>query len=106
MTIYEYLCKKCNKKHEILQKMSEPARTQCPDCGQETLQKQVSAAGFQLKGTGWYVTDFKDKKPAAATEKPSDNAAGEAKQEKSDNSSQETKLQTSKESKKDAQTET
>jgi putative FmdB family regulatory protein len=48
---------------EALQNLSEAPLTLCPECGKETLQKKVSAAGFQLKGTGWYETDFKDKKP-------------------------------------------
>ena len=69
MPIYEYRCGSCGFEAEFLQKVSEPLRTQCPECGKATLQKLVSAAGFQLKGNGWYVTDFKNKdkgaKPAA-----------------------------------------
>jgi putative FmdB family regulatory protein len=61
--IYEYKCDQCDHKLEMLQKISdEPAKT-CPECGEEGLRKLISAAAFKLKGTGWYETDFKDKKP-------------------------------------------
>lgn len=63
MPIYEYKCDNCDHRLEKLQKISdEPAKT-CPECGKDTLRKLVSAAAFKLKGTGWYETDFKDKKP-------------------------------------------
>lgn len=61
MPIYEYQCSNCGHQLEALQNLSEAALTHCPECGQDTLKKKVSAAGFQLKGTGWYATDFKDK---------------------------------------------
>jgi putative FmdB family regulatory protein len=66
MPIYEYRCAECGQDHEVLQKVSEPPLTVCPACGKPALQKQLSAAGFQLKGSGWYATDFKGpaKKPA------------------------------------------
>ena len=66
MPIYEYRCAECGHEHEALQKVSEPPLTVCPACGKPALQKQLSAAGFQLKGSGWYATDFKGpvKKPA------------------------------------------
>jgi len=60
MPIYEYRCTNCGTQKDILQKMSEAPLTTCPDCGQETFNKQISAAGFQLKGGGYYATDFKD----------------------------------------------
>jgi putative FmdB family regulatory protein len=61
--IYEYKCDECDHRLEKLQKISdEPAKT-CPECGEDGLRKLVSAAAFKLKGTGWYETDFKDKKP-------------------------------------------
>ena len=65
MPIYEYRCRDCGKEHEVLQKVSEPPLTECPACGKPALQKLLSAAGFQLKGSGWYATDFKGggKKP-------------------------------------------
>jgi putative FmdB family regulatory protein len=69
MPLYEYHCTHCGNHTELLQKISdEPAKT-CPHCHQDHLVKQISAAGFQLKGSGWYVTDFRDKKPASSTTK-------------------------------------
>lgn len=62
MPIYEYACTACDHKLEVLQKMSDDPLEQCPVCQQNTLKKLVSAAGFRLKGTGWYETDFKGKK--------------------------------------------
>ena len=59
MPIYEYKCAACDEALEKLQKMSDAPLTKCPKCGEETLKKQISAAGFRLKGTGWYETDFK-----------------------------------------------
>ena len=61
MPIYEYQCDACGHRLETLQKISEPPLKDCPACGKPTLRKLVSAAAFQLKGTGWYVTDFRDK---------------------------------------------
>ena len=69
MPIYEYHCQACGSELEILQKISEPPRRQCPDCGENQLKKLVSAASFQLKGTGWYATDFKDKDKPKPSEK-------------------------------------
>lgn len=67
MPIYEYRCSDCGFQDEYLQKLSEPPLTVCPSCGKPAFQKQVSAAGFQLKGSGWYATDFKSSgKPAQA----------------------------------------
>lgn len=67
MPIYEYQCQQCGHHVEILQKISDPAETECPECGKDSLKKMVSAAGFQLKGSGWYVTDFRDKNKAKPT---------------------------------------
>lgn len=61
MPIYEYSCTSCGSRKEHLQKISEPKLTVCPACGKETYEKQLTAAGFQLKGSGWYVTDFRNK---------------------------------------------
>lgn len=71
MPIYEYRCGACGHEKEVLQRMSDKPLTQCPECGKRTFRKLVSAAGFQLKGTGWYATDFKNSgaKPAAKTDK-------------------------------------
>jgi putative FmdB family regulatory protein len=59
MPIYAYRCESCGFGKDVLQKMSDPQLTQCPECGKDTFRKQVTAAGFQLKGSGWYVTDFR-----------------------------------------------
>lgn len=60
MPIYEYRCGSCGFQKDHLQKLSDPTLTTCPECGQESYSKQLSAAGFQLKGSGWYATDFKN----------------------------------------------
>jgi len=59
MPIYEYQCQSCNHELEALQKMSDAPLVDCPACGKAQLQKVISAAGFRLKGGGWYETDFK-----------------------------------------------
>ena len=60
MPIYEYRCRSCGFEKEYLQKLSDAPITDCPECGKAEMSKLVSAAGFQLKGSGWYVTDFKN----------------------------------------------
>jgi putative FmdB family regulatory protein len=105
MPIYEYRCSECGQDHEVLQKVSESPLTECPACGKAALQKQLSAAGFQLKGSGWYATDFKGsgKKPV---EKKAD-AKTEAKAEtKSETKSAETKSAETKTDSKPASTST
>ena len=62
MPIYEYACKQCGYRFEQLQKSSDVLLATCPSCKAESLTKLISSAGFQLKGTGWYATDFKNKK--------------------------------------------
>ena len=59
MPIYAYKCASCGHAKDVLQKMSDDPLTVCPACGQSSFQKQLTAAGFQLKGSGWYVTDFR-----------------------------------------------
>ncbi|MFT5534252.1 MAG: putative FmdB family regulatory protein [Burkholderiaceae bacterium] len=59
MPIYAYRCEACGFAKDVLQKMSDPKLTDCPECGKDTFRKQLTAAGFQLKGTGWYATDFR-----------------------------------------------
>lgn len=66
MPIYAYRCSACGHAKDVLQKLSDPLLTQCPACGAEAFSKQVTAAGFQLKGSGWYATDFKGGACAAA----------------------------------------
>lgn len=62
MPIYEYQCQCCGHKMEALQRMSDSPLVDCPQCNQPQLEKQISAAGFRLKGSGWYETDFKSGK--------------------------------------------
>jgi putative FmdB family regulatory protein len=59
MPIYAYQCTSCGHAKDVLQKISDPVLTTCPSCGAESFQKQITAAGFQLKGSGWYATDFR-----------------------------------------------
>lgn len=59
MPIYAYKCDSCGFAKDVLQKISDPLLTECPNCGKATFSKQLTAAGFQLKGSGWYATDFK-----------------------------------------------
>ena len=59
MPIYEYQCSACNHRIEVIQKISDDSLIYCPDCGEASLVKLISAAGFRLKGSGWYETDFK-----------------------------------------------
>jgi putative FmdB family regulatory protein len=76
MPIYEYRCSSCGHQQEFLQKVSDAPLTVCPQCGKPTFSKMVTAAGFQLKGSGWYATDFKNSgKPAS---KPAEAKADKA----------------------------
>jgi putative FmdB family regulatory protein len=68
MPIYEYLCQDCGESLEKLQKMSDEPLTLCPNCGEESLKKKISAAGFRLSGKGWYETDFKTNKKKNLTD--------------------------------------
>jgi putative FmdB family regulatory protein len=82
MPIYEYRCSACGFQKEFLQKVSDPQPTTCPECGKETLGKMVTAAGFQLKGSGWYATDFKGAvKKASGADAPKADAKVESKPE-------------------------
>ena len=62
MPIYAYKCESCGHSKDVLQKMSDTPLTDCPQCGAAAFKKQLTAAGFQLKGSGWYVTDFRNAK--------------------------------------------
>jgi putative FmdB family regulatory protein len=77
MPIYAYKCSSCGISKDILRKISDPTLTLCPECGQEALEKQVTAAGFQLKGSGWYVTDFREGGKATAVPPVSGDRKGE-----------------------------
>lgn len=86
MPIYEYQCQDCGYQFDKLQKMSDAALTDCPECSKPSLKKLISAPSFKLTGTGWYETDFKDKKEKTAsskTEGANKPAATEKKAEKS-----------------------
>lgn len=76
MPIYAYRCNTCGHAKDVLQKMSDPLLTTCPACGAEAFTKQVTAAGFQLKGSGWYATDFKG--GSGGTAAPATGAAAAA----------------------------
>lgn len=69
MPIYGYRCEACGFEKDHIQKISDPILTTCPECGKETYKKQLSAAGFQLKGSGWYATDFKGKSSGETSSK-------------------------------------
>ena len=79
MPIYEYRCTGCGYEMDKLQKISDPPLTDCPACGRPALQKLVSAAGFRLKGGGWYETDFKGGKKKNVAKPDSGSKAGDAK---------------------------
>ncbi|AMM12904.1 MAG: zinc ribbon domain-containing protein [Pseudomonadota bacterium] len=88
MPIYAYRCESCGFQKDALQKMSDAPLKTCPECGKDTFAKQVTAAGFQLKGSGWYVTDFRggnNGAPAAA--KKDEGAKAETKSEGASDSS-------------------
>ena len=75
MPIYAYRCAACGHAKDVLQKISDPPLVDCPACGAPRLAKQLTAAGFQLKGSGWYVTDFRDNGKAAKADKPTEKPA-------------------------------
>jgi putative FmdB family regulatory protein len=81
MPIYAYKCGSCGHAKDVLQKISDPALTVCPACGAERFGKQITAAGFQLKGSGWYATDFRGGSNAAAAPKSEDKPADSGKSE-------------------------
>ena len=81
MPIYAYKCGSCGHAKDVLQKISDAPLTTCPSCGAEQFSKQITAAGFQLKGSGWYVTDFRggSNAGAATTAKPDDAKPSDSK---------------------------
>jgi putative FmdB family regulatory protein len=92
MPIYAYKCGSCGHAKDVLQKISDAPLTTCPACGAESFAKQLTAAGFQLKGSGWYVTDFRGgssgaagtQSSSASDSKPADSGKGEGTSGKSD----------------------
>jgi putative FmdB family regulatory protein len=78
MPIYAYKCESCGHAKDVLQKMSDAPLSVCPECGAAAFKKQLTAAGFQLKGSGWYVTDFRGGDSGAKPVKPADGDAATA----------------------------
>jgi len=99
MPIYEYKCAACRHQEDHLQKLSEAPLSKCPACGKKKYQKQLTAAGFQLKGSGWYASDFKGGKKET-------EAKPDAKPEAKAETKTETKAETKSESKTETKTET
>jgi len=91
MPIYEYLCESCHKQAEFMQKFTDPAPAKCEACGKGPMVKQLSRTSFALKGTGWYVTDFKggsSKPPSSADSKDAEaGSSGKASAGASDGAS-------------------
>ena len=79
MPIYAYRCTACGHAKDVLQKISDPVLSTCPACGAQSFQKQLTAAGFQLKGSGWYATDFKGGGATAGAAAASTDAKPDAK---------------------------
>ena len=83
MPIYAYKCGSCGHAKDVLQKLSDAPLTDCPACGASSFSKQITAAGFQLKGSGWYVTDFRGNTggggSAPAADKPADGKPADSK---------------------------
>ena len=104
MPIYEYRCGECGHQEEHLQKISEKPLSKCPACGKKAYKKLLSAAGFQLKGSGWYATDFKTtaKKPADKKTDLKSDAKVESKADSKTESKTEAKTESKPETKKTA----
>ncbi len=83
MPIYEYECANCHHNFDLIQKMSDDPVTLCPACSKDTAIRLVSAAGFQLKGTGWYATDFKNQNKSEKSSVTSSNGSSEKKKTES-----------------------
>ena len=86
MPIYAYRCESCGFAKDVLQKISDPVLTDCPECGKSSFKKQVTAAGFQLKGTGWYATDFRGGGTPKTSESAVASPAGSGESSKSGDS--------------------
>ena len=86
MPIYEYACKDCNHTLDALQKMNDDALRDCPECGEPTLKRLLSAPRFRLKGAGWYETDFKKDNQRNVHKSDTDSGSKEKKAEKSSDS--------------------
>ena|SRR5436190_11345620 len=95
MPLYEYKCSSCGHQQEFLQKWSDAPLTVCTACGKETFVKMLTAAGFQLKGSGWYATDFKNTGKKAAASKPETSGGESAKVDAKPDSAGESKKESS-----------
>jgi putative FmdB family regulatory protein len=102
MPIYEYRCQACGHQEEFLQRVTEPPLTECPVCRKPTFQKLLSAAGFQLKGSGWYATDFKNKSSRPAEKKSEEKKSEEKKSDDKPDSKSDAKPEKKTESKSEA----
>jgi putative FmdB family regulatory protein len=91
MPIYAYRCESCGFEKDVLRKMSDAPLTQCPQCEKDSFRKQVTAAGFQLKGSGWYVTDFRGGSKGTNGSNASTNDAATAPSESKSEAKAETK---------------
>jgi putative FmdB family regulatory protein len=106
MPIYEYKCASCGMRKDILRKLSDAPLTVCPECGKEGLQKVLTAAGFQLKGTGWYATDFKGGQKPPAESTAGDNTKTDGKSDSKTDSKTVSKTESKTDSKSETKTET
>ena len=109
MPIYAYKCSECGHDVEAIQKMSDARLTDCPSCGRPALVKQLTAAGFQLKGGGWYVTDFRDggsgkKKDSGKADKQEEGAKSDQAADSKTEAKSDTKAETTADSKAPAKT--
>ena len=102
MPIYAYKCDSCGHQKDVLRKMSDPPLSDCPACGAATFSKQVTAAGFQLKGSGWYVTDFKGNGAAPAKNDVNTDGKSDAKADGKSDASGEAKSDAKADSKTDS----
>ena len=103
MPIYAYRCTTCGHAQDVLRKISDPPLSVCPTCGAATFVKQVTAAGFQLKGSGWYATDFKSASKKEG--KSSEGKGEEGKSEAKSDAKAETKAEAKSEAKAEAKSE-
>ena len=106
MPIYEYRCSSCGHELEALQKLSEAPLTACPSCARDTLVKLVSAAGFQLKGSGWYATDFKGSGGKPSSTRDSGESKADSKSDAKSDSKSDSKSEAQSEAKSEAKGET
>jgi putative FmdB family regulatory protein len=105
MPIYEYRCAACGHQEDHLQKLADAPLTKCPACGKKKYEKQLTAAGFQLKGSGWYATDFKGgKKEAGAKPDAKPEAKADAKTETKTEAKSDSKTETKTETKPEKKT--